>query len=181
LRALAKSLPVCSVPQDRRSALTALWRGKQLQYTWLRSLQGDHVDFWQVTGDALDFTLDSLGLASPSRHAALMNLYRTLTPFPEVADMLRRLRAAGIVTAILSNGSPDMLADAVRAGGLEGRFDRVLPADAVRRFKTHPGDPASGAPVRNWRHLVLSRFHAAPSARSGHLAFESHGAFPAEG
>lgn len=126
------------IPEDRRSALSALWRDKQLQYTWLRSLQGDYVDFWQVTGDALDFTLGSLGLASSSRRAALMDLYRTPTPFPEVADMLRTLRSAGIVTAILSNGSPEMLADAVRAGGLENLFDRVLSADAVRRFKTHP-------------------------------------------
>jgi 2-haloacid dehalogenase len=126
------------IPEDQRGALTALWRDKQLQYTWLRTLQGDYVDFWQVTGDALDFTLDSLGLASPSRRVALMDLYRTLTPFPEVADTLRTLRSAGIVTAILSNGSPDMLADAIRAGGLAGLFDMVLSADAVRRFKTHP-------------------------------------------
>ena len=126
------------IPDDRRAALTNLWRDKQLQYTWLRSLQGNYVDFWQVTGDALDFTLDTLGLSSPPRRAALMDLYRTLTPFPEVAEMLRTLRSAGIVTAILSNGTPDMLADAVRAGGLDGLFDKVLSADTVRRFKTDP-------------------------------------------
>ncbi|MDE3029629.1 MAG: haloacid dehalogenase type II, partial [Paracoccaceae bacterium] len=111
---------------------------KQLQYTWLRSLQGDYADFWQVTGEALDFTLDSLGLATPARRAALMDLYRTLPPFPEVADMLRSLRAAGIKTAILSNGTPDMLSDAISAGGLAELFDKVLSADTVGRFKTDP-------------------------------------------
>lgn len=126
------------IPEEQRAAVTALWRDKQLQYTWLRTLQGDYADFWQVTGDALDFALESLGLASPTRHAALMDLYRTLTPFPEVAEVLRQLRSAGIKTAILSNGTPGMLADAVTAGGLDGLFDWILSADSVQRFKTHP-------------------------------------------
>ena len=126
------------IPEAQRAAVTALWRDKQLQYTWLRTLQGDYADFWHVTGDALDFALESLGLASPTRHAALMDLYRTLTPFPEVAEVLRQLRSAGIKTAILSNGTPGMLADAVTAGGLDGLFDWILSADSVQRFKTHP-------------------------------------------
>ena len=124
------------IPEDKRAALTALWRDKQLQYTWLRSLQGRYADFWQVTGDALDFTLDSLGLARPALRAQLMGLYETLQAFPEVADTLRRLRAAGFVTAILSNGTPSMLDAAVRASGLQGLFDAVLSADAVQVFKT---------------------------------------------
>ena len=67
------------IPEDKRTGLTALWRDKQLQYTWLRSLQGDYADFWQVTGDALDFTLDSLGIATPALRARLMELYLTLS------------------------------------------------------------------------------------------------------
>ena len=126
------------IPEDQRGALTSLWRDKQLQYTWLRSLQGRYADFWQVTGEALDFTLDSLGIATPALRARLMGLYETLSAFPEVADTLRRLRAAGFVTAILSNGSPAMLEAAVRAAGLQGLLDAVLSADAVQVFKTHP-------------------------------------------
>lgn len=126
------------IPEDRRGALTALWRDKQLQYTWLRSLQGRYADFRQVTGDALDFTLDSLGIATPALRARLMDLYLTLSAFPEVPDVLRQLRDAGFVTAILSNGSPAMLDAAVRGAGLHDLLDAVLSADAVGIFKTHP-------------------------------------------
>ncbi len=91
-----------------------------------------------MTGDALDFTLDSLGIASPGLHTRLMDLYLTLTTFPEVPETLRKLRTAGFVTAILSNGTPDMLDAAVRGAGLTGLFDTVLSADAVGVYKTHP-------------------------------------------
>ena len=126
------------VPDDQRTALTALWRDKQLQYTWLRSLQGRHADFRQVTADALDFALDSLGLDDAALRAPLLALYETLQAFPEVADTLRRLRAAGFRTAILSNGTPAMLDAAVRASGLHGLFDAVLSVEAVQVYKTHP-------------------------------------------
>ncbi|MDE3175172.1 MAG: haloacid dehalogenase type II [Pseudomonadota bacterium] len=126
------------IPDDQRGALTTLWRDKQLQYTWLRTLQGRYADFWQVTGEALDFALDSLGLASPALRERLMQLYLTLEAFPEVPDTLRELRKAGFATAILSNGSPAMLDAAVRAAGLQDLFDAVLSADAVKAFKTHP-------------------------------------------
>lgn len=126
------------IPEDRRGALTALWRDKQLQYTWLRSLQDRYADFWQVTGDALDFTLDSLGIATPVLRERLMDLYLTLSAFPEVPETLRQLKNEGFVTAILSNGSPAMLDTAVRGAGLQDLFDAVLSADAVQVFKTHP-------------------------------------------
>lgn len=126
------------IPEDKRAALTNLWRDKQLQYTWLRSLQGRYADFWQVTGEALDFTLDSLGIATPALRDQLMDLYLTLSAFPEVPDTLRRLKEAGFVTAILSNGSPAMLDAAVRGAGLRDLLDAVLSADAVQVFKTHP-------------------------------------------
>lgn len=126
------------IPEQSRAALTALWRDKQLQYTWLRTLQGRYVDFWQVTGDALDFALDSLAIRKPGLHQTLMELYRTLAAFPEVFDVLRSLRQSGFATAILSNGSPAMLEAAVAGAGLGGLFDAVLSADAVGAFKTHP-------------------------------------------
>ncbi len=119
-------------------ALTALWRDKQLQYTWLRSMQGRYVDLWQITGDSLDYALETLGLAEPALRARLMDLYRTLAVFPEIPDMLRRLRAAGIRTAILSNGSPAMLASAVAGNHLAELLDAVISVDEVGVFKPDP-------------------------------------------
>jgi 2-haloacid dehalogenase len=123
---------------DKAGALTALWRDKQLQYTWLRAAQGLHADFWQVTGDALDFTLETLAIERVGVRERLMELYLTLEAFPEVQGVLRSLRAAGLRTAILSNGSPHMLESAVRAAGLDGLFDGVLSVEEVGVFKPHP-------------------------------------------
>jgi 2-haloacid dehalogenase len=123
---------------DKATAVTTLWRDKQLQYTWLRSLQNRHADFWQVTGDALDFTLETLGIADPAVRDRLMNLYRTLDCFPEVPDVLTRLKKAGFATAILSNGAPAMLADAVAGAKLESLLDHVVSVEDVGVFKPHP-------------------------------------------
>jgi 2-haloacid dehalogenase len=125
------------VPREKRAQLTALWRDKQLQYAWLRTLENRYADFWQVTGEALDFALESLDLATPSLHERLMDLYLGLEPFPEVPAVLATLRAAGFRTAILSNGSPAMLEAVVKRSKLEAMFDAVLSADAVQVFKTH--------------------------------------------
>ena len=118
--------------------LTALWRDKQLQYSWLRAVQSRHADFWEVTGDALDFALETLGLTEPGLRERLMQLYLALDPFPEVPEMLRRLRVAGLSTAILSNGSPKMLSAAVENAGLVGLFDHVLSVELVGVYKPHP-------------------------------------------
>jgi len=126
------------IPDAQRAALASLWRDKQLQYTWLRTLQGRYVDFWQVTGDALDYALDSLEIGGAGVRERLMDLYLTLEAFPEVPAVLRDLRGRGLATAILSNGSPDMLAPLVEANGLNGLFDAVLSVDEVGAFKTDP-------------------------------------------
>jgi 2-haloacid dehalogenase len=118
--------------------LSALWRDKQLQYTWLRAAQGRHADFWQVTGDALDFTLETLGLAQPALRERLLGLYLALEPFPEVPGVLATLRRAGLKTAILSNGSPAMLDAVVGKAGLREMFDAVLSVEAVGAFKPDP-------------------------------------------
>ena len=120
---------------DDIDKLTALWRDKQLQYTWLRAAQGLHVDFWQVTGDALDFSLETLGIDKPGLRERLMTLYLTLDPFPEVPDVLRRLKSAGMRTAVLSNGSPMMLDAVVKAAKLETLLDAVLSVEEVGVYK----------------------------------------------
>lgn len=123
---------------DRHAVVSALWRDKQLQYSWLRGLQGLHVDFWQVTGDALDFTLETFGISNAAIRDRLMSLYLTLTCFPEVPATLRELRQVGYGTAILSNGSPAMLRAAVAGAGLEDLLDQVLSVEEVGVFKPHP-------------------------------------------
>jgi 2-haloacid dehalogenase len=123
---------------DQCERLTALWRDKQLQYAWLRTIQGRHADFWQVTGDALDFALAALGRADPALRDRLMNLYLTLAPFPEVPETLRRLRESGFATAILSNGAHAMLAAVVASAGLEDLLDAVLSIEEVGAYKPDP-------------------------------------------
>jgi 2-haloacid dehalogenase len=123
---------------DKTDELSALWRSKQLQYTWLRGLMGKHKPFREVTGDALDFALQTLGVGDPALRSRLMELYDRIEAFPEVPGVLRRLKQAGIATAILSNGSPDMLDAAVRHTGIVGDLDAVLSVEAVGVYKPHP-------------------------------------------
>ncbi|HLA02115.1 MAG TPA: haloacid dehalogenase type II [Aestuariivirga sp.] len=120
---------------DKAADLARLWRQKQLEYTWLRSLMGVHADFWHVTGDALDFSLEALKIEDPGLRDELMTLYLKLDAYPEVAEALKALKAKGKRMAILSNGSPSMLDSAVRASGLEKFFDMVLSVEDVGIYK----------------------------------------------
>lgn len=120
---------------DRTAPVTAMWRDKQLQYTWLRGMQGLHADFWQVTGDALDWTLETLGIVDPALRERLMRLYLELATFPEVPRVLAELKAQGYRTAILSNGSPAMLTSVVDRAGLRGVLDQVISVEEVGVFK----------------------------------------------
>lgn len=123
---------------ERWQALSDLWRSKQLQYTWLRGLGGRHADFWQVTGDALDFSLETLKINDPALRERLMSLYLGLSAYPEVPLALRQLKNAGMRLAILSNGTPRMLESAVSNAGLTGLFDAVLSVEEVGVYKPHP-------------------------------------------
>jgi len=150
---------------EANAALTTLWRDKQLAYSWLRAVQGRHVDFWQVTGDALDFALETLGIANPGVRDRLMRLYLTLEPFPEVSDVLGRVRQAGLKTAILSNGSPAMLDAVVTAARLGPLLDAVLSVEEVGVYKPHP---------RVYQ-LAVDRLGVAPNA----ISFQSSNAWDA--
>lgn len=123
---------------ERWQALSDLWRTKQLQYTWLRGLGGHHADFWQVTGDALDFAMGTLGIKDDGLRARLMDLYLRIAAYPEVPAMLAELKSRGIKLAILSNGTPQMLAAAVANSGIAEYFDAVLSVEDVGVFKPHP-------------------------------------------
>jgi len=114
-----------------------IWRTRQLEYTWLRSLMGRHADFWQVTGEALDFALAAVGVEDDALRGDLLEAYRRLDCYPEVPEILGRLRAAAVRTAILSNGSPAMLAAAVEHAGLGPLLDAVWSVEEVGVFKPH--------------------------------------------
>ncbi len=116
----------------------ALWRRKQLEYTWQRSLMGRHTDFWHVTAEALDYAFAAFRRSDPQLRAALMQQYLALSPFPGVAELLGKLKAAKKQTAILSNGSPTMLTAVVNAAGLARLLDAVLSIEAVGVYKPHP-------------------------------------------
>lgn len=151
----------------KAAPLADLWRHKQLQYTWLRSLMGRYEGFWQVTGDALDFSMGELGIEDAALRAALMDAYRTLDAYPEVPETLATLRARGLKTAILSNGEPGMLQAAVKAAGIGAHLDAVLSVDEVGIFKPHP----------SVYQLVVDRL-GVPAAR---VSFQSSNAWDANG
>ncbi|HET9131614.1 MAG TPA: haloacid dehalogenase type II [Terriglobia bacterium] len=118
--------------------LNSLWRDKQLQYSWLRELQGARVDFWQITGDALDFALDSLDIKDAGLRDRLMSLYLELELFPDVRETLNRLMTSGYRTAILSNGSPSMLRALVDHNGIGHLLDDVFSVEDAGVYKPHP-------------------------------------------
>lgn len=122
----------------KADTLAAQWRTSQLQYTWLRSLMGRHADFWQVTGEALDFAMDALGIADTALKKRLMDLYLELSAYPDAAVVLAALRRAKRPAAILSNGTPKMLAAAVKSAGLGALLDPVLSVEEVGLYKPHP-------------------------------------------
>ena len=122
---------------DQAEALSQLWRTKQLEYTWLRALMGRHADFWQVTGEALDYALARTGV-DPAVRAPLLEAYLRLDAYPEVPDVLRRLRAGGLKTAILSNGEPKMLEAGAQSAGIDGLLDAILSVETVGVFKPEP-------------------------------------------
>ncbi len=131
----APSKRVASELGDQAQAISDLWRAKQLQYTWLRSLMKAHADFWQVTGDALDFALGAHGIEDPELRERLMGLYLELDAYDDAVDALRNLKNAGMSTALLSNGSPAMLDAAVKASGLGEFLDHAISVEEAGIYK----------------------------------------------
>ena len=115
---------------------STIWRAKQLEYSWVRTLMGSYLDFWELTEQALDFAFAKYPSADPALKATLLDAYRDLDCYPEVPAVLRALKAEGARVAILSNGSPKMLETAVRKAALDTVLDDVFSVDPIRRFKT---------------------------------------------
>lgn len=123
---------------ESEASISALWRSKQLEYTWLRSLMGRHADFWTVTGEALDYALEAHHIEDRVLRDGLMDAYRQLDAYPEASGVLQSLKAAGLTTAILSNGSPAMLDAALESSGLAPLIDDTLSVEAVGVYKPDP-------------------------------------------
>jgi len=119
-------------------AFSALWRQKQLEYSWVLSLAGRFSDFWTLTQEALDYALASFPAIDEALRPALLAAYRRLDAYPDAPPLLRRLRQAGRKTAILSNGEPAMLADAIASAGIGDLLTGVFSVSAVGVFKTDP-------------------------------------------
>jgi 2-haloacid dehalogenase len=116
-------------------AIARDWRAKQLEYSWLRAVANQHCNFWQVTQDGLDWALEASGITQDATRKRLLDLYWELQAYPEAPQVLTDLRAAGMKTAILSNGSPDMLNAAVKSAGIASLLDAVLSVEDVGVFK----------------------------------------------
>jgi 2-haloacid dehalogenase len=123
---------------DVSEQVSNIWRTKQLEYTWLRSLMKKHADFWQVTQDALDYALDVFNIKDKQLRNDLINAYLELDCYPEVPDTLQKLKDSGQQIAILSNGSPAMLEAVVKSSGLEELVQIILSVEMVGIFKPDP-------------------------------------------
>jgi 2-haloacid dehalogenase len=129
-------------------ALSVIWRDKQIEYTRLVTMSNDgahYRPFWDLTRAGLRYACKRLGVElTPAAEEKLMNQYRHLSAFPEDREVLAALKERGVVTAILSNGDPEMLGVAVRSAGLDDLLDHVISVDTIRKYKTHSAAYALG-------------------------------------
>jgi 2-haloacid dehalogenase len=133
--------------------LSQIWRQKHLEYTWIHAQTGRHISFWTLTERSLDYAAASIGGISAATRANLLQAYRRMDAYPEVPGVLAALKAKGYTLAILTNGDPDMIADAVSGAGLTGVFDHVISIAEAGIFKPD---------MRVYR-LVTDRCRIAPS------------------
>ena len=119
---------------DKWEGFANYWRTTQLEYTWLRSLMRRHKDFWQITEDSLDKSMNFYNIDNTMR-SELLNLYKVLSPFTEVRDALNKLKQSNYKLAILSNGTPDLLNELVVSNGLKDIFDDIFSVEEVGIFK----------------------------------------------
>jgi 2-haloacid dehalogenase len=122
---------------DKEKPLSDIWRVRQVEYTWLRSLMDEYVEFWQVTQDALDYAMAAMDIDDADLRQKLLDVYWQLDAFPEVPEMLAKLKVDGLKTAILTNGSPDMVQGAIDSAGIGDMLDEAFSVDAVKIFKPH--------------------------------------------
>ena len=152
---------------DKADQVSLMWRTKQLEYTWLRSLMMRHTDFWHVTKDSLEYALEANGINNEALQEDLLAAYLSLDCYPEVPEVLTRLKQGGFTTAILSNGSPEMLADAAKSAHLTNLIDMTLSVEDVGTFK----------PAPRVYQLAVDRLDVEPQS----ISFQSSNAWDAAG
>jgi 2-haloacid dehalogenase len=122
---------------DKWENFANTWRTTQLEYTWLRSLMKKHKNFWQITEDSLDHAMETFNINKNMRKE-LLNLYKKLSPYPEVKGCLDALKSKKIKIAILSNGTPDLLKGLVESNNIQSYFDNIISVEDVKIYKPDP-------------------------------------------
>ena len=133
---------------DKWEGFADYWRTTQLEYTWLRSLMKRHKDFWQVTEDSLDKSMKVYEIDSSMRNE-LLDLYKILSPFKEVPEVLKSLKNKDLKLAILSNGTPDLLEQLVKSNNLENLFDNIFSIEEVGIYK--PNYKVYDIPIKEYQ------------------------------
>ena len=122
---------------DKWESFANYWRKTQLEYTWLRSLMGRHKDFWAITEDSLDKSMKAFNVNEAMKNE-LLDLYKILSPYPEVKETLKKLKDKKYKLAILSNGTPALLNELVKSNNLQNLFDDIFSIEEVKVYKPHP-------------------------------------------
>ena len=133
---------------DKWEGFANYWRTTQLEYTWLRSLMKRHKDFWQVTEDSLDKSMKTYEIDSSMRNE-LLNLYKILSPFKEVPEVLKSLKDKNLKLAVLSNGTPSLLNELVKSNNLENIFDNIFSIEEVGVYK--PDSKVYDLPIKQYQ------------------------------
>ena len=133
---------------DKWEAFANYWRTTQLEYTWLRSLMNRHKDFWQVTEDSLDKSMKAFKI-DPSMRNELLDLYKILSAFPEVTEVLKNLKEKNYKLAILSNGTPSLLNELVTSNNLDNIFDDIFSIEKVGIYK--PDSKVYDLPIKKYQ------------------------------
>jgi len=133
---------------DKWEGFANFWRTTQLEYTWLRSLMKRHKDFWKITEDSLDKSMKAFNI-DPSMKDELLNLYKVLSPFKEVPEVLKDLKEKNFKLAILSNGTPDLLNELVKSNNLDNVFDDLFSIEQVGIYK--PDSKVYDMPINKYR------------------------------
>jgi 2-haloacid dehalogenase len=178
--------PVAARLGHRAADLLKLWRGKQLEYTWLRSLMGRHADFAQVTSEALDYACAALGENAAALQPQLLEAFYRLPAYPDAGPLLRTLRARGVRTAVLSNGTAAMLEAGLTAAGVRPLLDVVLSVEEVQTYKPSPavyrlGIAALGCPPEALIFVSANSWDVAGASSAGlRTAWINRGGAPRE-
>jgi len=132
---------------DKWEGFANYWRKTQLEYTWLRSLMGRHKDFWQITEDSLDKSMQAFNIDASMKNE-LLDLYKILSPYPEVKETLEKLKEKKYKLAILSNGTPALLNELVKSNGLQNLFDNIFSIEEVKIYK--PSSKVYDMPIKKY-------------------------------